>query len=129
MNINPDFLYSKNDEWLEINGKTAIIGITDYAQNALSDIVFVEISVSEGDDLEAADLIGTVESVKAASDLYTPVAGTVTATNEAIVDKPEMINTDPFGAAWIVKLKNENGFDTAGLMDAAAYKAYCEERA
>lgn len=129
MNINPNFLYSKNDEWLEINGKTATIGVTDYAQNALSDIVFVEISVSEGDNLEAADLIGTIESVKAASDVYTPVAGTVTAANEAIVDKPEMINADPFGAAWIVKLKNENGFDTAGLMDAAAYKAYCEERA
>ncbi len=128
MDINPKFLYSKNDEWVEIDGKTAVIGITDYAQNALSDIVFVEISVSEGDELEASDLIGTVESVKAASDVYTPVSGRVTAANEAAVDKPEILNTDPFGIAWLVKLENEDGFDTSDLMDAAAYQAYCEQR-
>ncbi len=128
MNINPKFLYSKNDEWVDIDGKTAVVGLTDYAQDALSDIVFVEISVSEGDALEASDLIGTVESVKAASDVYTPVAGKVTATNEAVVDQPEKINSDPFGEAWLIKLESDAGFDTTGLMDAAAYQAYCEER-
>ncbi len=128
MNIIPGFYYSKNDEWVEVKGNKATVGITDYAQNSLSDIVFVEISVSEGDPVEASDLLGTVESVKAASDVYTPVAGIVAATNEAVIDNPELINTDPFGKAWLIQVENENGIDTSGLMNAEEYKTYCEGR-
>ena len=128
MNIIPGFFYSKNDEWVEVKGKKATVGITDFAQNSLSDIVFVEISVSEGDQVEAHELLGTVESVKAASDVYTPVVGVVAATNEAVIDSPELINTDPFGKAWLIQVENENGIDTSGLMNAEEYKTYCEGR-
>lgn len=127
MKICADYLYTKNDEWVKIDGNTATIGITDYAQDALSDIVFVEITVVVDDELEAEDNIATVESIKAASDVYAPVAGKVVATNEDLTDAPEKMNTDPFGEAWLVKIESDN-FDVSGLMDAASYEAYCAER-
>ena len=98
MKIESGLLYSKNDEWVRVEGDTATIGITDYAQSQLSDIVFAEVSVAEGDSVEAGDCIGTVESVKAASDIYTPVTGTIAEVNEAVADEPEIINKDAFGA-------------------------------
>lgn len=128
MNIKEDRVYSKNDEWVKIEGDQATIGISDYAQNALSDIVFIDISVSVGDELVQQENIGSVESVKAASDIYTPVEGEVSAVNQAIIDNPENLNEDPYEGGWLIKLKNPSGFDTEGLMDAAAYKKYCDER-
>ena len=128
MTVDQNVLYSKNDEWVRIEGTTATIGISDYAQSQLSDIVFAEVSVDAGDELEAGDCIGTVESVKAASDIYTPVAGTVAEINDVVADDPETINKDAFGAAWFLKLTVEEGVDTSDLMDPAAYEKYCEER-
>ncbi len=128
MEIKQNLFYSKNDEWVEVDGTQATIGITDYAQDALSDIVFLEIIVSVGEEIAAEDNIGTVESVKAASDLYSPVSGKVEAVNQAVIDDPEEINGDPFGKAWMIKLSSPNGFDTSHLMNAKAYQTYCEER-
>ena len=128
MTIEPGLLYSKNDEWVRIEGDTATIGITDYAQSQLSDIVFAEVSVEEGEAVEAGDCIGTVESVKAASDIYSPVAGTVAEINPAIADEPELINKDAFGEAWFLKLTLDGPVDGSDLMDAAAYEKYCAER-
>ncbi|MBQ4512842.1 MAG: glycine cleavage system protein GcvH [Anaerolineaceae bacterium] len=128
MKIESGLLYSKNDEWVRIEGDTATIGITDYAQSQLSDIVFAEVSIEADESVEAGDCIGTVESVKAASDIYTPVSGTVAAINEAVADEPEIINKDAFGTAWFIKVKVDGPVDKSELMDAAAYEKYCEER-
>ena len=127
MKIESDLLYSKNDEWVRIEGDTATIGITDYAQSQLSDIVFAEVSIEADDSVEAGDCIGTVESVKAASDIYTPVSGTVSAVNEAVADEPEIINKDAFGS-WFIKVTLDGPIDNSELMDAAAYEKYCAER-
>lgn len=126
MQVKSDCFYTKNDEWVLIEGDVATVGLTDYAQDALSDIVFVELTVGIGDDIAAEDQIATVESIKAASDVYAPIAGEVVALNEGVADTPELINQDPFGAAWLIKLKGS--FDTSALMDAAAYEAYCADR-
>lgn len=128
MNIDSGAFYSKNDEWVRIDGNTATIGITDYAQSQLSDIVFVEITVEEGNAVEAAECIATVESVKAASDIYSPVTGTVAETNANVLDAPEKINKDPFGEAWLVKITLDGEFDPSELMNADAYKQYCDGR-
>lgn len=122
-----DLKYSKTDEWIKVEGSEATIGITDYAQNALSDLVFVELP-EVGDSLQRDASFGTVESVKAASDLHAPIAGSVTAVNKELLDAPEKINSDPYGAAWLVKIKPETLSQLNDLMDAAAYKAYCDER-
>lgn len=126
MKIKAECFYTKNDEWVLVEGDTATVGLTDYAQDALSDIVFVELTVNPGDKIEVEENIATIESIKAASDVYAPVGGEVVALNEAVVDSPELINSDPFGAAWLIKIKGQ--FDRARLMDAAAYEAYCAER-
>ena len=128
MKIEPGLMYSKNDEWVRVEGDTAVIGITDYAQSQLSDIVFAEVSIEEGESVEAGDCIGTVESVKAASDIYSPVSGTVAAINPEIADSPELINKDAFGAAWFIKVTLGGPFSSSELMDAAAYEKYCAER-
>jgi glycine cleavage system H protein len=128
MKIESGLLYSKNDEWVRIEGNTATIGITDYAQSQLSDIVFAEVSVEIGESVEAGDCIGTVESVKAASDIYSPVAGTVAEANPVIDDAPETINKDAFGEAWFIKVTLDGPVDESELMDAAAYEKYCAER-
>jgi glycine cleavage system H protein len=124
----PDNLkYAKSDEWVRIDGDEVTIGISDYAQDQLNDIVYMELP-EVGDELAKGDSFGTVESVKAASDLYTPVSGTVTAVNTGLEDEPELINTDPYGKGWIVKLKITSGAEADELMDAAAYTTYCESR-
>lgn len=128
MKIEPGLMYSKNDEWVRVEGDTATIGITDYAQSQLSDIVFAEVSIEEGESVEAGDCIGTVESVKAASDIYSPVAGTVAEINPEIADAPELINKDAFGAAWFIKVTLDGPVSGSDLMDAAAYEKYCAER-
>lgn len=125
--IPENLLYTTDDEWLLVNGNEATIGITDYAQDSLSDIVYLELP-DVGDSFDAEDTFGVVESVKAASDLLMPVAGEVTAVNTALIDTPELLNSDPYGAAWLIKVKigDTNALDT--LMDATAYKAYLADR-
>ena len=129
MNIPADLKYAKSDEWVraDANADTATVGLTDYAQNQLSDIVFVELP-GVGATFKAGDSFGSVESVKAASDMYLPVSGEVIDVNAALADTPELVNQDPFGKAWMVKVKMSNPADLASLMDAAAYQKYCDER-
>lgn len=128
MNIPEDLKYTENDEWIRVEGNTGTVGITDYAQDQLSDIVYVEIIVDEGESLKKGDSCATVESVKAAADVYLPVGGTVTAINEDLGDTPELVNSDPYGAAWMVKVEISNPDELDDLMDAAAYRKYCEQR-
>ena len=125
MNIPQDLKYTKNDEWIREDGT---VGITDYAEDQLSDVVFVEFIVSEGDEVAQGDVIASIESVKAAADVYAPVSGKVVAVNEALADEPEKVNSDPYGEAWLIKLEMADPAEREGLMDAAAYEAYCKER-
>jgi glycine cleavage system H protein len=122
-----DLKYTKNDEWVRPDGGTGTAGLTDYAQEALSDIVYVELP-SVGDSFKQGDAYASVESVKAAAEVYLPVAGTITEVNEALSSSPETVNKDPHGAGWIVKFTIADAAELAGLMDAAAYEKYCEER-
>lgn len=128
MNIPSNLKYTKSDEWVKVDGNVATIGVTDYAQEQLSDIVFVEITVSDGDDVKTGETIATLESVKAAADVSLPVSGTVTAINEALANTPELVNSDPFGAAWMIKVEIADPAELNGLLDAAGYEKYCEER-
>ena len=122
-----DLKYAESDEWFRIEGDTVTIGISDYAQNALNDIVYVELP-EIGDSVDAGESFGSVESVKAASDLYTAIGGEVVAINSDLEDDPEVINSDPFGEGWIVKLKVSGEPDVSKLMDATAYAEHCENR-
>lgn len=113
--------YTKDHEWVRIeDDDTITIGITDYAQNSLGDITFVELPEVD-DRFESGDSFGVVESVKAASDLYMPAGGKVVAVNEALPNTPESVNADPYGEAWMIRVKLEEGSDLSGLMDASAY--------
>ena len=123
MNAPENLKYTKSDEWFD--PETGKAGLSDYAQDQLSDIVFVEILVDEGDEIEAGKAIASVESVKASAEIYSPASGKVAAVNKDLPDKPEAINSDPYGEAWMIRI--EGG--TAGeVMDSAAYEKYCEER-
>jgi glycine cleavage system H protein len=123
MNIPSNLKYTKTDEWFDpASGR---MGLTDYAQDQLSDVVFVEIVVSAGDDLETGKQVASVESVKAAAESYAPVGGKVATVNEGLADSPETLNSDPYGGGWMVQIE---GGDASGLMDAAAYAKYCEDR-
>ncbi len=115
--------YAKTHEWVRIEGAEAVIGISDYAQNKLSDIVFVEVP-ELGKELKAGAPCMVIESVKAAEEVFAPVSGSVTARNEALEKKPEVVNTDPFGEGWLVRVKLSAPAEVSGLMDAAAYTAY-----
>jgi glycine cleavage system H protein len=117
------FRYTKDHEWIDVKGGVGTVGITDYAQHELGDVVFVELP-KVGAKVEAGKSFGTVESVKAVSELYAPAAGEVTEINEALQNTPEKINSDPHGTAWLIKLRLANPADVSGLMDAAAYQAY-----
>lgn len=122
-----DLKYTRTDEWVKLDGNEAVIGVTDYAQNALSDLVFVELP-EVGASFKKDDTFGTVESTKAASDLHMPIAGSIVAVNTDLPDSPEKINEDPYGAAWLLRIKPDNAADINALLDAAAYKAFCDER-
>jgi glycine cleavage system H protein len=124
MNTPANLKYTKSDEWFD--PATGKAGLTDYAQSQLSDIVFVEILVSAGDTVEVGTAIASVESVKAAGEVYAPVAGKVTAVNENLASAPETLNSDPYAAGWMIQVE---GADAAGMMDAAAYDKDCESRA
>jgi glycine cleavage system H protein len=114
--------YTKNDEWVLVEGDNVVIGISDYAQDQLSDIVFVEIVALEGDSLNQGETCAVIESVKAAADVYMPVSGEIIAINESLMDAPELINEDPFGKAWLIKIKMSDPAQLDGLMDADTYK-------
>ena len=118
----PDNLkYTKEHEWVKVDGDTAIIGITDFAQRELGDIVYVEVD-TEGEDLDKDEVFGTVEAVKTVSDLFMPVSGEVITFNEALEDEPELINKDPYGKGWIIKAKMRNPEELAELLDAETYQ-------
>ncbi|HIE56952.1 MAG TPA: glycine cleavage system protein GcvH [Anaerolineales bacterium] len=119
--IPEDLKYTPNDEWARIEGDIATIGITDYAQEQLSDIVFVEYVLDEGDEAGKGDACAAVESVKAASDVYLPLSGEVIAINEDLADSPELINSDAYGDAWMFKIKISDPSEIDELLDAAAY--------
>jgi glycine cleavage system H protein len=123
MNFPAELKYSKSHEWIKYEGNVAIIGISDYAQDALGDVVFVNLP-AVGDEVTAGESFGDVESVKAVSDLICPVTGVVCAVNEELLDAPELLNKDAY-AAWIIKV--ENITDQEELLDAAAYEAFCAE--
>ena len=117
-----DLKYTKNDEWVRTEGDMVVVGITDYAQDQLSDIVFVEIVALEGDSLDQGETCAVIESVKAAADVYMPVSGEIIAINESLADAPELINEDPFGNAWLIKIKMSDPSQLDELMDADTYK-------
>ncbi len=123
-----DLKYTKNDEWIRVENGVGTVGITDYAQDQLSDIVYLEIKVSVGDALSRGDELGEIESVKAAAEIYVPVDGQVSEINVGIVDEPEIINSDPYGEGWLAKLEIKDAAQLEDLMDAAAYEKYCEDR-
>lgn len=128
MNIPTDLKYTDNDEWIKVEDTIGTIGITDYAQDQLSDIVFVEIVVSEGEQVAKGDSCATVESVKAAADVYMPISGTVIAINDELADVPETINSDPFGDAWMVKVEIDDPIEIENLLDSQAYTKFLEGR-
>ena len=123
MNYPAEPKYSKDHEWIKMEGDVAVIGISDFAQDALGDVVFVNLP-QEGDAVNAGEPFGDVESVKAVSDLVCPVTGTICAVNEELADSPENLNSDPYGA-WIIKVEGVAGQEE--LLDAAAYEAFCAE--
>ncbi len=112
--------YTKDHEWISLEGNTATIGITDFAQRELGDIVYVDIN-TKGKSLNAEEIFGTVEAVKTVSDLFLPVAGTITEINPALEANPELVNADPYGEGWMIKMTVNNAADVEALMDAAAY--------
>ncbi len=120
--------YTKTDEWVKFEGDLAIVGITDYAQEQLSDVVYVEFMAEEGDSVSKGDAVATVESVKAAADVQFPVSGTITAVNEDLGDAPEVLNSDPYDTGWMMKMKLDDPAELEDLLDAKAYDAYNEER-
>nr|WP_294905126.1 glycine cleavage system protein GcvH [uncultured Lacibacter sp.] len=122
MNFPENLRYTKDHEWISLEGNIATIGITDFAQRELGDIVYVDIN-TVGKALNAEEVFGTVEAVKTVSDLFLPVAGTISEVNSALNDSPESVNNDPYGAGWMVKVTVNNPADVDALMDAAAYAA------
>jgi glycine cleavage system H protein len=121
------YRYTKEHEWIQLKGDVATVGITDYAQHELGDVVFVELP-KVGAKTVAGKSFGTVESVKAVSEIYSPVAGEVVEVNTALHDSPEKIKTDPHGAAWLIRIRIANPAEIAGMMDAAAYEAYIADK-
>lgn len=122
MNTPAELRYTKDHEWVRIEGNIATVGITDFAQGELGDIVFVDVDTVD-DELNAGDVFGSVEAVKTVSDLFLPVSGTITEFNEALEDQPELLNTDPYGEGWIIKVEVQEGYDESLLLSAEEYQA------
>lgn len=120
--------YAKTDEWVKVDGNEATIGITDFAQDQLSDVVYVEIMVDEDDSVGKGDTVATIESVKAAADVNFPASGTIIEINEDLADQPELLNSDPYEAGWMVRMTLDDPSELDELMDADAYQAFNEER-
>ena len=122
MNYPANLRYTKDHEWVSLEGNVATIGITDFAQRELGDIVYVEVETI-GKSLEAGEVFGTVEAVKTVSDLFLPVKGTVTELNPQLANAPELVNSDPYGKGWMIKMNVSNAEDVSSLLDAAGYEA------
>ena len=120
--------YAKTDEWIKLEGNEAVLGISDYAQDQLSDVVYVEFMVDVNDQVSKGEAVATVESVKAASDVNFPASGTVIAINEDLIDAPELLNSDPYEGGWMVKILLDDPSELDDLLDAEGYEAYNEER-
>lgn len=116
-----DLKYTENDEWVRVENSLGTVGITDYAQDQLSDIVFVEFLVDIGETFDQGDTIATVESVKAAADIYAPISGTIKSVNDELSDNPELINADPYGDAWLIKIEISDPSELDDLLDAETY--------
>lgn len=125
MNIPENLKYTKDHEWIRVEGKEAYIGITDYAQGELGDIVFIEIE-TEGEELEKEEVFGTIEAVKTVSDMFMPVSGEVLEVNAKLEDSPEVVNKDPYGDGWLIKISLKDEAELGELLDAAAYKKLLE---
>ena len=123
-----DYRYTKDHEWIKVEGSVGTIGITDYAQSELGDVVFAELP-KVGATMKAGESFGTIESVKAVSEIFTPVSGEITEINSKLVDTPEIINKDPHGSAWLVKIRLSDPKEVSALMDAAAYETYIAAQA
>tara|TARA_B110000003_G_scaffold92249_1_gene94430 strand:- start:2630 stop:3007 length:378 start_codon:yes stop_codon:yes gene_type:complete len=124
MNIPDNLKYTKEHEWVRLEGDIAVVGITDFAQGELGDIVFVEVETVD-ETLDADEVFGTIEAVKTVSDLFLPVTGEIVAFNETVEDDPSLVNSDPYGEGWLIKIKVANPTDVEQLLDGAAYKAVC----
>ena len=122
-NVPEDLHYSKDHEWVRVDGDLAVIGITDYAQNSLGDVVYVELPKA-GDQFAANEPFGSVESVKAVSEVFTPIAGVVAQINESLADEPETVNSDPYGSGWMIRLKMSNAGEVDSLLTAAEYEDF-----
>jgi glycine cleavage system H protein len=125
MSIPAELKYTQDHEWVRVEGDVVTVGVTDFAQGELGDVVFVEIE-TEGETLDKGETFGTVEAVKTVSDLFMPVGGKVTEFNETLADDPELVNKDPYGEGWMIKIKVADSAELADLMDADAYKAMIE---
>ncbi|MFC1500636.1 glycine cleavage system protein GcvH [Candidatus Zixiibacteriota bacterium] len=126
MNIPQDLVYSKEHEWCRVDGETAVIGITDFAQGELGDVVFLELPEA-GDTAVAGDEFGTIEAVKAVAELFAPLSGEVVEVNAVVMDSPETVNEDPYGNGWMIKISISDPSELDGLMDASAYEAMIGE--
>ena len=124
MNIPDNLKYTKEHEWVRLEGDIAVVGITDFAQGELGDIVFVEVETVD-ETLDADEVFGTIEAVKTVSDLFLPVSGEIVAFNEIVEDDPSLVNSDPYGEGWLIKIKVASPSDVEQLLDGAAYKAVC----
>ena len=122
-NIPDDLHYSKDHEWVRVDGNVAIVGITDYAQDSLGDVVYVELP-KVGDDFAANESFGSVESVKAVSEVFSPVSGEVVGTNEALADTPEKVNQDPYGEGWMIRVQMSNPGEVDSMLTAAEYEDF-----
>jgi glycine cleavage system H protein len=127
-NTPEDLSYTKDHEWVRVSGDTATVGITDHAQNQLGDVVYVELP-KVGDKFEAAEPFGSVESVKAVSEIYMPLGASVVAVNDTLNDKPEQVNEDPYGGGWMIRIKMNNPSEVDGLLSAVEYEDYIKEEA
>jgi glycine cleavage system H protein len=125
-NVPEDLHYSKDHEWVRVEGDIATIGITDYAQHSLGDVVYVELPKT-GDEFAAHESFGSVESVKAVSEVFTPVSGSVVGSNDTLQDEPEKVNSDPYGAAWMIRIKMSNAGEVDSLLTAAEYEDFTKE--
>ena len=128
MEFPEELKYTENDEWLRVEGDVGTAGISDFAQDQLSDVVYVEVTVAIGDSVAKGEVFGLVESVKAAADVYMPATGVITEINEALVDTPELVNSDPYGDAWMVKFELTDASELDSLLTVEAYKQSVEER-
>ena len=128
MNTPKGLKYNKTDEWVKVEGNTAIIGISDYAQNQLSDIVYIEFNKEPGDKLKKDEILATIESVKAAADVNSPISGKISEVNESLTDNPETLNKDPYEKGWLYKVELDDPSELNALLDASEYDTFCESR-